>query len=321
MSGWTPVTEDTLKAAWKPVQEAPQPSLWDRFVTWASTPTEHAQGPNIPTSEQEVEEKGTKYTDSPAGIADKALTIQGAAALAETGLTAVALRSIKPFYPVAKGVLGAIAGKHVGREVGGLVGEPEWGGNIGALTGSLYGASGGKFPNKADVMEFLNGPEIEKSAGAHLPSVDEFYANRGAEIMKAMKQQPEAFGLDIPKGPSGAPLPSASKFYEMRGREIMAAMKQQPEAFGVQKAAGGGFEPIPSKVVSPDTPALPINKTYVSYDGKQLLKMAKSGDVDALRELIRSPRGIDLEQAFPNLKYLVDLRGASRIYGGPGSTK
>ena len=49
--------------------------------------------------------------------------------------------------------------------------------------------------------------------------------------------------------------------------------------------------------------------------------MAKRGDIDAINELVRNPRGINLREALPNVKFLMEQGRSTRIYGGPGSAK
>lgn len=213
---------------------------------------------------------------------------------------AIATRSLAPLLPVARAILGSVAGKYAGREVGGLVGQPQLGGQIGAVAGGLYGGAGGKIPNKADLMALFEKGEAFKEGGGVLPSAEEFYANKGKEIMAAMKQQPEAFGL--PKiNDLGGPLPSTDKFYEMRGREIMAAMRQQPEAFGMSKESGA-LQPTKSRIQSPES-APPVEQkiTYQSVKGPDLLKKVMSGDMDAIVEWQR--RGLPLPA---NVKYMVE---------------
>lgn len=75
--------------------------------------------------------------------------------------------------------------------------------------------------------------------------------------------------------------------------------------------------PEPSKIVSPLSPAPPINKTLVSYDREILVHMARGGDLNALRELIRNPGGIDVPNAVPNSKFLMEENRPTEIYGGP----
>jgi hypothetical protein len=74
-------------------------------------------------------------------------------------------------------------------------------------------------------------------------------------------------------------------------------------------------------IVDPNSPPPPINKTLVSYNADELLKMARKGDLDAIAELDRNPRGINLSEALPNVKFLKEAGRSTRIYGGPGSAK
>lgn len=81
--------------------------------------------------------------------------------------------------------------------------------------------------------------------------------------------------------------------------------------------ASGWAPPEPAKIVSPLSPAPPINKTLVSYDRQLLVHMARGGDLNALRELIRNPGGINVSEAVPNSKYLMEEGRPTNIYGGP----
>jgi len=214
----------------------------------------------------------------------------GAIGTAGMGVEAIAARSLAPLYPIARGILGAAAGKFLGREAGGLVGQPELGGDIGSLAGGAYAAGGGKVPTKGNVLEWFNKPEF-KETGAPLPSAEEFYANHGKDIMAAMKQQPEAFG--IPEPPKGAPLPSVAQFYEMRGREIMAAMKQQPEAFGFTKG--------PSGLVPAETAPASSSSQDLITRTRRLVKPGEQPNAEDLK------RAGDLTQApLGRLKLLAD---------------
>jgi len=75
--------------------------------------------------------------------------------------------------------------------------------------------------------------------------------------------------------------------------------------------------PEASKIVSPLSPPPPINRTLVSYDRNLLVHMARGGDLNALRELIRNPGEIDVANAVPNSKYLMEGNAPTNIYGGP----
>ena len=70
------------------------------------------------------------------------------------------------------------------------------------------------------------------------------------------------------------------------------------------------------RIVDPNSPAPAINRTLVSYPRDVLAALARSGDVDALKELIRNPAGIDVNQAVPGWRYLIEP-GQTRVYGGP----
>ena len=88
-----------------------------------------------------------------------------------------------------------------------------------------------------------------------------------------------------------------------------------------KKNAPSPFEGAPSnptgKIVSPDSPPPPINKTYVSYPADLLVKLAEGGDLNAWRELIRNPRGLDITQ-IKGYKFLMDAHvRPGRVYGGP----
>lgn len=75
--------------------------------------------------------------------------------------------------------------------------------------------------------------------------------------------------------------------------------------------------PSQSVIASPLSPPPPVNKTLVSYDRNLLVHMARGGDLNALRELIRNPGGIDVASAVPNSKFLMETGRPTNIYGGP----
>jgi len=89
-------------------------------------------------------------------VNDAALTTQmyslGGGPFAEAALTS----GIKPLVPVAKSIGGAIAGKYLGREVGGLVRHPEIGSTVGEVAGGLYGLVGGKMPTRASLLSLIS---------------------------------------------------------------------------------------------------------------------------------------------------------------------
>lgn len=82
----------------------------------------------------------------------------------------------------------------------------------------------------------------------------------------------------------------------------------------------GSPTPFKGTIVDPKSPTSPVNVTYTSYPRQALVQLANRGDLDALRELIRNPGGIDVQQAVANARYLIDM-GATGPYGGPGSSR
>lgn len=75
--------------------------------------------------------------------------------------------------------------------------------------------------------------------------------------------------------------------------------------------------PEPSKIVTPESGPVPINRTLVSYPRNALVQMARAGHLDALRELLRNPGGIDVMEAVPNAKFLIEPNAPTNVYGGP----
>lgn len=140
-------------------------------------------------------------------VNDRALETQmasiGGAPLAEAAVAG----SVKPLIPLARSVVGSAAGGYLGREAGSLVGHPEAGKVIGGLAGGLYGGIGGKVPTKEGLANLFEEQAPQPKLGGPLPSYEDYALNRGTEITRAMKQQPEAFGLSKiePEAELGSP--------------------------------------------------------------------------------------------------------------------
>lgn len=82
---------------------------------------------------------------------------------------ALAARSIAPLMPLITSYLGAKFGYHVGKDVGGLIGEPEVGGTVGATLGGLVGGVTGKTPGfsvRKLLLNLLKGGEEGETAAA-----------------------------------------------------------------------------------------------------------------------------------------------------------
>jgi len=136
--------------------------------------------------------------------------------------------------PVAKEIIGsprqAIASRmydtggalkpsvKTGAQVGGAV----VGGALGAhnpytaLTGAAAGYKYG--PSLAEAI-FPRPPQFP---GAPLPSAEDFYSNRGAEINAMLRRQPEVNAIS----PAGAPFPSVDEFYANEGKLRMDLLRQ-----------------------------------------------------------------------------------------------
>jgi hypothetical protein len=135
----------------------------------------------------------------------------------------------------APGVLGKVArGATVGATTGGVEGWVRGRGLVGSAEEAGKGALiGGGLGLALPAINRLATPEPIEGPGATLPTYEDYALNRGTEISRAMKQQPEAFKIGGPEAQPqlGAPLPSVEDFYANRGKDIMSARRLQPEAF------------------------------------------------------------------------------------------
>lgn len=135
--------------------------------------------------------------------------------------------------------------------------------------------------------------------------------------------------VSIPKSVADADATAYAGPKLQEQRDILGGIKNRtqlagdiPQGSPQLFATGGGFTaPQPSKIQTALSPPPPINRTLVSYDRNLLVHMARGGDLNALRELIRNPGDIDVASAVPNSKYLLEPGAPTSIYGGPGSTK
>lgn len=192
-------------------------------------------------------------------VNDRALGTQlasiGGGPFAEAAVT----QSVKPLIPVAKSVVGGLAGKYLGREAGGVVGHPEAGATIGGIAGSLYGLTGQKIPSKEEALSFLK-TDAERA--------EEGFLTRGKDMMAARRQQPEAFM---------SPEETDRAALEARGKDTMAAMRQQPEAFGMTRARGKLSVAPPSTPPSPEGVAAPEADVIRVPEPRQLFPGEKVG--------------------------------------------
>jgi hypothetical protein len=198
---------------------------------------------------------------------------------------------------------GNIVGGGVGAFVPGLV--------RGGIQGLAYGANGELTP-EAQLL-FRHPPEAIFKHLVPSPGAEPI-----PEPPMAMPKPGPFEGATSTSTPVGnAKLPAPSTTSTTSTGSVGVKATPPPSVQYVQKFGA----PEKGIIVDPNAPPPPINKTLVSYDGKQLLEMAKKGDLDALNELIRNPRGINLREALPNAKFLMEPGRSTRIYGGPGSAK
>lgn len=173
-------------------------------------------------------------------------------------------------------------------------------------------------------------PEPPTFPGASQPAAESFYEKKATDLMKREAQQrvldaraareaaQAAKNAPTPPPPSPFGNATASNAPNLPNTPATGFKALQvPDVKMVNK-----FEaPEPSVIQSPLSPPPPINKTLVSYNRDLLVHMAKGGDLNALRELIRNPGSIDVGTAVPNSKYLLEAGQPTNIYGGPQPPK
>lgn len=140
------------------------------------------------------------------------------------------------------------------------------------------------------------------------------------EARKAVpvSQSPYANQKQVPPSPFGNAISTNPVELSSLGKaQLPQALPQgNPTPFGQPVMVNKFAPPEPSRIATSESPAPPINKTYVSYDAKTLVKLAKGGDLNAIRELIRNPRGVDISD-IPGVKYLMEPGRRGVVYGGP----
>jgi hypothetical protein len=215
---------------------------------------------------------------------------------------------------------------------------------VGALASILGGAEGAEKGVKvtAGARESIGGaihtPEGDLTPGAKSAAKigggavgGMVGATAGHEYLGAAagyKLGPSLLESIFPEPKDAAEARAQAELFQSKAEDLMRRGKEQ-DALD-RKAAkeakenvvqSNPFEAPPANpkgtILSPDSPAPPINKTYVSYPANLLVQLAKSGDLHAFRELIRNPRGVDVTQ-IPGYKFLMDADvRPGRVYGGP----
>jgi hypothetical protein len=220
-----------------------------------------------------------------------------------------------------------------------------FGAGLGALRSSLsrlvYTADGELSPLAKTLLHPTELPEavLRKVVpppptfpGATEPSADAFYEKKAADLMRRDAQQrilDNRARIDAARAAKNAPQPSpfgnatatdVSSTSSLPNPPLPAAgdiPQGNPTPFGQPQLVSKFTPPEPSRIQAPGSPPPPVNRTLVSYDRRLLVEMAKGGDLNALRELIRNPGGIDVATAVPNSKYLLEGNQPTSVYGGP----
>jgi hypothetical protein len=226
------------------------------------------------------------------------------------------------------------------------------GGGSGVLSRAAYTAEGELSPLAKSLLhpqtlpetlfrKLVPPPDTPTFPGASQPLAEDFYANKAKDLMTREAQQrtlDTRARVEIARtareaaanAPEPAPFGGATSTSTISLQDLLKQQSALPAAGeGTTSATGtlpqGNATPFvskftppeASKIVTPGSAAPPINKTLVSYPRTQLVEMAKKGDLDALRELIRNPGGIDVRSAVPNSRYLLEQNRPTSVYGGP----
>ena len=173
-----------------------------------------------------------------------------------------------------------------------------------------------KEANAADLEEQMK--TVETTRQKELADIERLKNQEAQSLMNRGKQQATLDAQAAKNAPEPTPFPGAtsssttSAFSDLKLPEPGKIPQGAPALFS-------GKPPVqePSVIQSPLSPAPPINRTLVSYDRDLLVHMARGGDLNALRELIRNPGNIDVASAVPNSKFLLEGGAPTNIYGGP----
>lgn len=255
---------------------------------------------------------------------------QGFALSAGPFAEAAALRSVKPLIPLAKTVVGSTAGHYLGREAGQALSPvfgpkaPQYGAEAGGLIGGLYGMTGKSLPTKKDVLNlFKSDAELQNEA----------YMAKGKDMIDAMKQQPEPFGmtkkggLQIARPPAPEPelgSPDNPGFMSKLPARLPKSLRGDPFSPHVEDVAEAGRQaeaasgvsvvPEPRATLPGDRPgsAWSLTRTEGLPEAAQ---RGQPGALDVMRQLkptIVTPRSGGFET--PNMQALRDSLGISDAY-------
>lgn len=242
-----------------------------------------------------------------------------------------AMQFLKPAAPLAGvgGMVGGFAGGYAGQKLGEQVGPsvgltPELGGDIGGLLGGAGGGAAGAY--RGDIVNAAKGAAnniLRDPLTGKLTVTPEPIAERilrtpeeAQNISAKMTTSRKVLGPDLPPGyetPEGQSVPiRQSPYFDPQAYKAGRQGGVQSNPFPQNSSASAR----PSIIQDPNSPPPAINRTYVSYDRGLLVQLARNGDRNALLELLRNPGGIDVSQAVPNSRYLLEQGAPANVYGG-----
>jgi hypothetical protein len=146
--------------------------------------------------------------------------------------------------------------------------------------------------------------------GASLPSTDEFYENRGAEL-NAMRRMQKVTPVETPNSP-GAMLPSADEFYEHRAQDLMRRGDATNRLQRVRTTPFGGKE---EGIVAPNAggPVFSGNEGRpATWTNDRVIELAKTGNREAIAQAAR--RGMRLPE---NVRYVAGDPDFPRVVYNP----
>jgi hypothetical protein len=220
--GYVPVEQfnDVIKAGAKPIpfDEGPkETTMLQRGWKGLTTPL-----PRTPGSDEEAVREGS----------GPALTGLSTVGMAGVPIEAIAARSLAPFAPVVKGMVGAAAGRWLGSQAGSAVGQGELGGTLGGLAGGMYGAAGGKIPtNAAELEGVLQSPEAKQEAAEVAATKDQLAKEALQRRVAASNARANAVQPLAPV--QGPPSPTPEQLAQGQGVKLTDLAGERPSGVTV----------------------------------------------------------------------------------------
>lgn len=151
--------------------------------------------------------------------------------------------------------------------------------------------------------------EVQAARQKELAQWERLRNQEAQALMNRGKQQAAldaAAAKNVPKPGEPLPFPGATSTASPVGTAKLPAATSEPLQGQPTPFVSKFSAPETSRIVTPLSPAPPVTRTLVSYDRDLLVHMARGGDLQALRELIRNPGSINVSEAVPNARYLLE---------------